>query len=149
MADYNEKQKLLCRILIKIDEAQEEIEELLGEHVSGEDFYNASQTMHYHLDIIRNFIKKEEPQFFDPTGYLWKHRMPLIELYDFSEKEMFNLLDLYEQMDKKIVQRVYDDKWKTLNKKDAVMVMYENDRYNISMTKRGIELVETYIKEGN
>lgn len=80
----------------------------------------------------------------------WRQRVPLIDLYDFSEKERALLLDLADAGGVQITRK-HDDRFTALGcgqrGKCAVMESAQQ-RWKVELTERGKALVEAIKQEG-
>jgi hypothetical protein len=99
--------------------------------------------------IVRQLAKDGDLRGSSIAGWNWKRRVPLIDLYDFSESERALLLDLADAGGVQIT-RHHDGRFNGLGcgngGKGAVMES-AMDRWKVELTERGTALVEALRKE--
>jgi hypothetical protein len=81
--------------------------------------------------------------------YGWRYKVPLDQLYDFTEKEKALLLDLHDRGGKQSTRKM-DERFDTLGcgngiAKGAVMLSACGGRWHVEMTDRAHELVARWL----
>jgi hypothetical protein len=83
---------------------------------------------------------------------LWRQRVPLDELYEFTEQEKDLLLDLDDAGGKQTTRRP-DQRFSDLGQgsgraKGAISLSSQHDRWTVRLTPRGKALVDKWRSEG-